>query len=339
MKFKAGINLGGYLSQCEHTYAHYRDFIKKEDIERIAGWGFDHIRIPIDYNVFETEEGEAKEEGFALVEQVLDWAREAGLNSIVDLHKAYGYDFNNAGTQANMLFSDEGCQQRFLTLWQRIAKRFADRPDVAFELLNEVVETEAAGPWNRLIKRAIAAIRKYAPDRTIIYGGIMWNSFSTLKLLEKPEDKNVIWTFHMYEPHFFTHQKAHWIKYMPKDISTPYPAATEYYGKMALKYGRPDDPVLFAGCPEMGKGFFQWVVDEAVEAAEKNGVPLYCGEFGVIDQAPVEDTLRWFRDVEDVFRCNSIGWALWTYKKMDFGLLEEHYSPVREDLLRLWNAE
>ena len=56
---------------------------------------------------------------------------------------------------------------------------------------------------------------------------------------------------------------------------------------------------------------------EAVTAAKDAGVTLYCGEFGVIDQAPVEDTLRWFTDVDTVFRQFGIGCAVWTYKEMD----------------------
>ena len=39
-----------------------------------------------------------------------------------------------------------------------------------------------------------------------------------------------------------------------------------------------------------------------VDAAKNAGVSLYCGEFGVIDRAPAEDTLRWFQDVDTVFK-------------------------------------
>ena len=76
-----------------------------------------------------------------------------------------------------------------------------------------------------------------------------------------------------------------------------------------------------------------------VTAAKNAGVTLYCGEFGVIDQAPVEDTLRWFTDVDTVFRQFGIGCAVWTYKEMDFGLIGEHYAPIREQLLKLWNRK
>ena len=55
--YKKGVNLGGWLSQCVHTKEHYDTFIGKEDIVKIASWGVDHVRLPIDYNLVENEEG------------------------------------------------------------------------------------------------------------------------------------------------------------------------------------------------------------------------------------------------------------------------------------------
>ena len=31
--------------------------------------------------------------------------------------------------------------------------------------------------------------------------------------------------------------------------------------------------------------------------------------------------------------------GVWTYKEMDFGLIGEHYAPIREQLLKLWNRK
>ena len=60
-------------------------------------------------------------------------------------------------------------------------------------------------------------------------------------------------------------------------------------------------------------------------------------KFGVIDTAPIPDTLNWFTDVDQVFREFGIGCAVWSYKEMDFGLMDSHYDAIREDLLKLWN--
>ena len=85
------------------------------------------------------------------------------------------------------------------------------------------MEQEAAEPWNDLIDRTLSVIRKNAPETPVIYGGIQWNSARTLRLLRKPEFRNVIFTFHFYEPLIFTHQKAPWVPGMSPDREIKYP--------------------------------------------------------------------------------------------------------------------
>lgn len=336
MKLYRGINFGGYLSQCEHTLDHYATFITKEDVKKVKDLGFDHIRLPIDYEVLETREGIEYTEGIAYVNQFLLWCEEYEMDVVLDLHKAYGYDFNDAGDPSkNNLFANEELQKRFVDLWTRLAQHYGKLPYVAFELLNEVVEEHVADNWNKLIDVTVNAIRRYAPDTPIIYGGIQWNSARTLKLLNKPEDDNIIFTFHMYEPLIFTHQKAHWVPNMPMDKTIEYPATMEYYKEMSALIGYKGKDVTVSECKEMGKPFLIEMVSEAVEAARKVGVKLYCGEFGVIDRAPVEDTLRWYRDIFDVFKQFDIHAAVWSYKEMDFGVTDEHYAPIADELFEI----
>lgn len=338
MKLKRGINLGGYLSQCCHEEKHYDSFIVKKDIEQIAGWGFDHVRLPIDYNVLESDEGVIKEKGFERVQKVIEWCEEYSLDIILDLHKAYGYDFNDAGDEEkNNLFSSEALQERFVGLWTAIVEHFGQYKNVAFELLNEVVEKENAQAWNKLIKASVSRIRAINPTAPIIYGGIQWNSVKTLKLLEIPNDENIIFTFHFYEPLLFTHQKAPWVATMDPNQTVYYPESMEYYRENSVKLGFQGEVVTTARSEKMGVEFIEEMIKEAIDAAKNAGVSLYCGEFGVIDRAPVADTLRWFQDVDTVFRKYDIGQAVWSYKEMDFGLTEEHYAEIKEELIRLWN--
>lgn len=337
MTLSKGINLGGFLSQCEHTKEHYSSFITQSDIKDIAFMGFDHVRLAIDYEVIETEKGEPIEEGYQLIEKVVTWCKAENLNIILDLHKAYGYDFNNAGTnQGNTLFSDKGLQERFIHLWEKIATYFSRYDHVAFELLNEVVEKENADMWNYLIKQTLTAIRRISKDSIIIYGGIQWNSVKTLKLLDVPLDPNVLFTFHFYEPLLFTHQKAHWVKTISQTEDIYYPESMEYYRTKSIPVGYQGEVVVYAKSKTMGIEFIEEMIAEAIDAAKKAGVDLYCGELGVIDQAPAEDTLRWFSDVNHVFKKNQIGFAVWSYKKMDFGLIDSHYDSIRERLLTMW---
>ena len=52
--FQKGVNLGGWISQFkEYDLNHFSSFITEKDISDIASLGFDHVRVPVDYNVLE----------------------------------------------------------------------------------------------------------------------------------------------------------------------------------------------------------------------------------------------------------------------------------------------
>ncbi len=336
MFLKHGINLGGFLSQCDHSDLHHRSFITADDIKWIADQGFDHVRLPIDYEVLEDVCGMEKGSGYLIVENIVEEAKKNGLNIILDLHKAYGYDFNDAGNaDKNTLFKSPALQNRFLNLWKNIVRHFCSYDNVAFELLNEVVETENAEAWNLLIRRTVKVIREYAPDSPIIYGGILWNSASTLKYLEKPVDDNIYFTFHFYEPLVFTHQKAYWVKNMDMENDVFYPASKANYMVQCQKIGDQAGAVAKADFEQIDKEFMRYIMQEAITAARNAGAKLYCGEYGVIDQAPLSATKKWFEDCTSLFNEYEIGSALWNYKEKDFGLIDDHYSEIRSELLKI----
>ena len=71
MKIRKGINLGGWMSQCDYTKEHLDTFITETDFAEIASLGFDHVRIPVDYNLFQNEDGSLIAEGFARLDNAL----------------------------------------------------------------------------------------------------------------------------------------------------------------------------------------------------------------------------------------------------------------------------
>lgn len=339
ISLKKGINLGGWFSQCVKTDEHINNFINRDDIANVRAFGFDHVRIPIDYDCFEDENGKDMPHRYAMLHDAVRWCGEEGLNLILDLHKAPGYDFNDAGKEGgNPLFDNPDLQERFLAIWDRLSREFGKYTNVAFELLNEVADMKFAQPWNELIKRAVKVIRKNALGNTIVYGGCLWNSASTVKLLEKPIDDNVIITFHYYEPLLFTHQKAPWVPAMDPNLEVHYPGTMEYYRTESERLGTQGGGIMGYHGPDMNSDFHSAFVAEAVEAGKKLGAPVYCGEFGVIDRAPQDSTLNWYKDVLDVFERNSIGFCMWSYKEMDFGLIGEHYKKLA-DYMKDWNRE
>ena len=89
-----GIDLGGWLSQCDYSKDRLENFITEPDIAKISSWGLDHVRVPVDYNIFRDENGFI-ESGFGYVDRAVEWCGKYGLNMILDLHKTYGYSFDS----------------------------------------------------------------------------------------------------------------------------------------------------------------------------------------------------------------------------------------------------
>lgn len=330
--FMAGVNLGGWISQFkEAKKEHFDTFITERDIEQIAAWGMDHVRLPIDYMVIEEDDHPFtyKEEGFAYVDSCIGWCEKHHLNIILDLHRAAGYAFHSL--RENRLFENETLQRRFISLWQAFADRYKEYgKNVAFELLNEIVEPDSFR-WNALSKRAVMAIREIDRNRRIIIGGNHYNSVNALKDLDEIDDDGLVYTFHFYEPHIFTHQRAGWEPYL-KDLEfvVSYPSGRKDYKKYLAKPIEFRQRYMFGEI--MDKEFLRRFLQPALLFAEDRDVPLYCGEYGVIEKAPMESNLAWHKDFSDLMMEYGIGRAVWSYKRMSFPLVDQN-SVVRDERL------
>ncbi len=333
--YQAGVNLGGWISQFRKaSKEHFNTFITEKDIEQIASWGMDHIRLPIDYTIIESEDRpfEYKEEGFAYIDQCIGWCERYNLNIVLDLHRTPGYAFHSLSE--NKLFEDELLQKRFLSIWKVFTKRYqAYGNNVVFELLNEIVEPNS-DRWNLLSRRAVEVIRELDRNRVIIIGGNHYSSVRTLKELDRIEDDNIVYTFHYYEPHIFTHQKASWELPMRElDFVVSYPSGREEYQKYLNKsqYFREN-----LECEEkMGKDYIIKYLQPALDFMRERNVALYCGEYGVIEHAPTESKLRWHEDVSDLLKEYGIGRAVWSYKLMSFPMVDRNSEVINQELIKI----
>lgn len=307
--FYRGINLGGWFSQCNYSEERLDSFITAQDFATIAGWGMDHVRIPVDYNIFENEDGTYCEDGFARISRALALCRENGLHMMLDLHKTAGFSFDDYGEDEHGFFESSSYQERFYRLWEELARRFGHAKDVAFELLNEVTDKEFLPAWNRISRECIRRIRCIAPDTLILVGSYWNNAADTVQFLDAPYDSRVIYNLHCYEPLDFTHQGAYWTDRIDPERRIPFAES---------------------GCTEQ---YFEELFSTAIEKARANGTELYCGEYGVIDRVGTEDMLSWFRTIHNVFERHGISRCAWNYRAMDFGL-DRLDSSVRDELLQ-----
>ena len=308
--FMKGVNLGGWMSQCDYSEERLNNFITEPDFATIASWGLDHVRIPVDYNVLEDDRGGYREDGFDRIERAIGLARQYGLNVVLDLHKTAGFSFD-FGEKEDGFFENEAYQERFCRLWEKLAERFGNDPEhVAFELLNEVTEQRFICVWNQVSRRCIERVRAIAPDTLILLGSYWNNSPEAVKDLDAPYDDKVVYNFHCYSPMPFTHQGAAWVRDMPLD-------ERHSFDELGIT-------------PELFEGLFA----SALEKAREHGAEVYCGEYGVIENATPEDTVKWYKAINSVFEKHGIARATWSYKQMNFGISDSRLDGVRDELIK-----
>ena len=307
--FFKGVNLGGWLSQCDYSEDRLNHFITEEDIAKISSWDLDHVRIPVDYNILENEDGTYKAEGFARIDKALEWCRKYNLNIVLDLHKTAGFSFD-AGERESGFFESLRLQERFYRLWEEIARHYGKYSDhVAFELLNEITAKEYIKIWNKISYECIRRIRTIAPDTIILVGSYYNNSVTAVKDLATPYDDKVVYNFHCYDPLKFTHQGAYWTDAI-----------------------NPEERISFEESG-VSSGYFVELFESAIEAAREQNTELYCGEYGVIDVVSPEDTVKWYKEIHRVLDNYGIARSAWSYKEMDFGLSDKRLDEVRKELL------
>ena len=122
----------------------FRDtYIGRNDIQFIKSAGFNTVRIPLHWNLFMTPDGTIGGEGWALLDRVLGWVKEAGLYAIVDLHAAPGGQTginHDDGPGYPLMFYVPRDRDLTVKLWRAIAERYRGNPAIlGYDLLNEPI--------------------------------------------------------------------------------------------------------------------------------------------------------------------------------------------------------
>ncbi|MBR2236676.1 MAG: cellulase family glycosylhydrolase [Prevotella sp.] len=329
-----GTNLSHWLSQSEERGEARRLHIQEDDFARLDSLGFDFVRIPIDEVQFWDEEGNKLPEAWELLTFALDQCGKYHLRAIVDLHIIRSHYFNavnEGGDDANTLFTSEESQQQLINMWYELSDvlKGYSNDSVAYEFMNEPV-AEDHEQWNQLIAKVHKALREREPQRTLVIGSNMWQSYGTIKYLKVPEgDKNIVLSFHYYNPMILTHYGAWW---------TPvgrYTGKVNYPGILVSQEDYEAAPDSLK--PELEDYLTEeWNVDriradfkDAIEAAKKYDLQLFCGEWGVYEPVDRELAYKWTKDMLTVFDEFDIAWTTWCYDA-DFGFWDQQKHEFKD---------
>jgi endoglucanase len=290
------------------------------------------VRLPVDEKELWNEDGTKNEAAFRMLKEGIDWCRAEHLRVIVDLHTTRSHHFNAAESGGhNTLFTDPAALKHFISLWDDLMSAIGDVPnsELAYEIMNEPT-AENPEDWNRLVATAMKAIRAKEPNRVIVIGANMWQIPQSFPYLKVPEgDKNIILSFHTYEPLFFTHHTANWVLGPIQDYKGPvnYPGPIidkATYDKLSAESAaKIKHPLETSVLDNWGPDRIRKEIEPAIIRAKELNLQLFCGEFGCLPTVPREARLAYYRDIVGVFESAGIAWCNWEYKG-DFGIYEWH---------------
>jgi endoglucanase len=311
-----GINVSGWFGQVYdpkgYTKEHFQTHTTLDDIALIKAMGFDHVRLVIDPKPMFVA-GHADEiptEYLGYLDVAVKMILDEGLAVILDVHPTTEF-------KSDLAKKDDLVEQ-FADFWRALARHYSSlNPDFVFlEILNEPEMTDRYR-WYGVQAKLAAAIRQGAPQNTIIATGAKFSADDELVFLESLTDPNVIYNFHFYEPHIFTHQGATWgVNFWHSVRGLAYPSNRSSAEKAAA--GVPDEInqlyVLRYGMEHWDAERIAMEVGQVAAWAKKRDVPVVCDEFGVYRRyADPHDRAAWIRDVRTALERRGIGWTMWDY--------------------------
>lgn len=355
--FERGMGIGGWLTNYKRfnvlpqewrgplsvgDFEHFATYIAEEDVKNIASMGMDHIRVCFDQIVLADAQGNFRPESIPHLDKFFDWCAQYDLNVVLNLHKAVG-NYCDINEKVSLL-DDETLQARFVALWVALEKRYADRPQIAFELLNEVRDVEP-DKWNDLAERTIREIRALNETRKIIVGSTAWNSASKLQFLRLYDDENVVYTFHIYDPFEFTHQRGVLQAgplYYNRNMAWPSPI--EPYRDYQRFVNNAQKP--YPNQERMDKEYLRQRMRPAFDfVREHPDKILWCGEFGTIRHCRLEYRENWMSDVIALLKEQGISYSVWNYLSTPndgnrFSLVDDDTRKIlSERMLRIIRGE
>jgi aryl-phospho-beta-D-glucosidase BglC (GH1 family) len=322
-----GVSFGNEVwSNNPLPYTHHTE----ADFRRVKDMGMNTIRFYMNYCTFEEDERpyQYKKSGWDWLDKNIRWARKHGIYLILNMHVPQGGFQSNGGGKS--LWTDMKNRKRLKALWHNIAKRYAGESAIAgYDLLNEPYVTHSIDQWKTLAQQLSDTIRKADQQHVIIVERLNaingdWGNDEDMNFF-LINDKNVLYTFHFYEPIRYTHQFASWTN-MGEGGKYPDENVTEHAGGKAM----PRD-----------KAYLACQLNRFLAFGTKHHVPLYLGEFGLIQHCFQNNKggVNWVSDMLGLLKENNVHFTYHCYHEDHFGIYAGSGKEVgagRNELIMLF---
>ncbi|RYZ98034.1 MAG: hypothetical protein EOP47_20280, partial [Sphingobacteriaceae bacterium] len=246
-----------------------------------------------------------EEQVFVKIDKVIKQCKTYGFKLVIDYH--YGkLDDANYLTET----------PKIVAVWLKLTKRYLqESPDnLFFELYNEPPHMDPK-IWKDAAYNITNAIRKIDAKRTLIIGASNFNSIYELSRFIRLPDENIIYTFHFYEPFFFTHQGASWVGSQSATTGVPFPYSAENFPEINPKTKNTWGETNYYQYKLDGNE--QSIKDKLLiikKWAAKYYVPVICGEYGVYNEyTDIDSRCRYIKAVRRTLKAYHIPGMLWDY--------------------------
>jgi len=337
-----------------------------DKFELIRSLGFDFIRLTVDPGPLLATEGDKRQEALALLAGDVTAITGAGLKVVFNIHPvtqvaAYSNELVNGRADAPGVAP---YREMIADLARTLAPLGVDK--VAIEPFNEPAhypcDASGSNDWQQIMASTVAAIRAISPDITIVATGACGGNVDGVTDLDPGfDDPNILYSFHMYEPHLFTHQRADrdgdfasglpW----PASEGTPEMARAMLGAHMEAAGVSPDDQARQLAAvrgyvdeyfgENWGDAQIQARLKQAVDWAGAHGIPasrLFMGEFGAIlmsddgrSGAFDAHRLRYLETLRSIAEGYGIPWSVWEFSNPYGMSLIAPKGPALPDLKML----
>ena len=295
-EFHKCINIGNALEAPKNMPWDVKMDTEYFDIIKDAG--FDSVRLPVRFSDYVNKDTYILDEQIMKnIDYYIDYALNNDLMLILDFHHF-----------EEIMETPEEYKEMFLKIWDQLSKRYKNYSNkLVFELLNEPRDNLSGSLWNQYLKEGIQTIRNNDKRRKIIVGPDNYYSVDRLYDLEIPKDRNLILTFHYYEPNKFTFQ------------GDPY-----HEGYEILKN------IKWTGTDEERRVLYN-KFDIVKKYSRENDIPVFLGEFGVNRKVKEPFRKDWIEAVREEADKFNFSWSYWEFCS-NFGIYDRESKTWSEDL-------
>lgn len=298
-----GMNLS-WLEQTWNNNILNDTSITEKDYALLKQLGFKSIRLPVAFTHFE-KNNIPLDSVLVRIDGVLANCKKYGFNLIIDYH--YG-DLNND----NYLTETP----RIITLWQKIAQKYIGESSnqLFFEIYNEPTVKDEI--WKDAAYNIVTGIRQVDKKRTLLVGASNYNSIYELSRFVRLADENIIYSFHFYEPFFFTHQGASWVGDQVATTGVSFPYNEERFPPLNAKAkGTWGETNYYKYKNDGNEGSLMDKLNGYVKPwSDKYKVPVVCTEYGAYNKYADEySRCRYIKAMRTTLKALNIPGVMWEY--------------------------